>query len=72
MPDDGVRPDDGVQANSDTFVETPGEVWVAPLNAAAPGKGFQRVEAWLFKDGDQRMIYRRVWTDIATFSRGQQ
>ena len=29
MPDDGVKPDEGVQTSSDTFVETPGKVWVA-------------------------------------------
>ena len=39
MPDDGVRPDDGVQANPDTFVETPGEVWVAKTDLKSGAVG---------------------------------
>jgi hypothetical protein len=42
----------------------PGETWTAPLNTTVKADQIQRVEAWLFRNGDHRSVYRRVWADI--------
>jgi uncharacterized membrane protein len=41
----------------------PGDTWTAEANLSfKPGSG-RRAEAWLFKNGDHSVIYRRVWVD---------
>jgi hypothetical protein len=47
-----------------SFRLAPGEVWASELNAAIRPDQVQRVEAWLFKNGDHHTVYRRVWADI--------
>ena len=42
----------------------PGEIWTEVLNAGLKPDGNERVEALLFKDGDYRTVYRRVWADL--------
>jgi hypothetical protein len=52
------------------FQLAPGEVWTQALNTAIPADRVQRVEAWLFKNGDHHTVYRRVWADIGSAMRG--
>ena len=42
----------------------PGETWTTDWNATFKPNQIQRVEAWLFKNDNQRSVYRRVWADI--------
>jgi len=39
----------------------PGESWTIDLAVPIEPAGWKRAEAWLFKDGDHRRVYRRVW-----------
>jgi uncharacterized membrane protein YidH (DUF202 family) len=47
----------------------PGDVWTSVLETGLQAGRIQRVEAWLFKNKDHSIIYRRVWADIGSRSR---
>jgi uncharacterized membrane protein len=42
-----------------------GHSWTAEFAMPLGRSGAQKAEAWLFKDGDHRLIYRRVWLKAA-------
>jgi uncharacterized membrane protein len=48
----------------------PDEVWTSEIDVGVKAGRVERVEAWLFKDGDHRTVYRRVWADIGRASKG--
>ena len=81
----GIRNSEGGPATYDVEVMTegqimrhwlgisllPGETWTVPLNTTVKAGQIQRVEAWLFKNGDHRTVYRRVWADIGRTPNGE-
>jgi uncharacterized membrane protein len=48
------------------FQLAPAESWTHTINTSIPADRFQRVEAWLFKNGDHHTVYRRVWADLGS------
>lgn len=81
----GIRNSEGAPATYDVEVMTegqiirhwpgvslqPGETWTVPLNTTVKSDQIERVEAWLFKNGDHRSVYRRVWTDVGRAPNGE-
>ena len=42
-----------------------GESWATEIAVPLGQSGGEKAEAWLFKDGDRRHVYRRVWLKVA-------
>jgi uncharacterized membrane protein len=42
-----------------------GDSWATEIAVPLGQSGGQKAEAWLFKDGDRRHVYRRVWLKVA-------
>ncbi len=61
--------DGQIAGQSASFRLAPGEVWTSALNTGIRADRVQRVEAWLFKNGDRHTVYRRVWADIGIAGR---
>jgi len=44
----------------------PEELWTRDMSVPSAAQPIRRVEAWLFKDSNRNLVYRKVWFDVAS------